>query len=263
MLLSVVIPARNEEAALPATVSAVEAALRREGIPHEIVVVNDASTDGTPEVLRKLSAEFDTVRAVTQPPPHNGFGLAVRCGLRASQGAFVAVLMADGSDDPEDLVAYYRRLQTGVDCVFGSRFVPGGRLIDYPPHKLVLNRLANWLVMVLFGLRLNDTTNAFKAYRREVVEAMAPLISKHFNLTVEMPLKAIVRGYSYEVIPISWRNRKSGVSKLKLQEMGSRYLFIVLYLLLEKWLSCGDYYRPVASPAAADRAGKGPAAAQG
>jgi dolichol-phosphate mannosyltransferase len=161
------------------------------------------------------------------------------------------VMMADGSDSPADLAAYYRKLEEGWDCVFGSRFIHGGRVVDYPSHKLVLNRLANWLIQVLFRLRLNDTTNAFKAYRREVVEGMQPLISPHFNLTVEMPLKAIVRGYSYTVIPISWTNRQAGISKLKIKEMGSRYLFIVMYIWLERMLSRGDYHRSQAAAAGA------------
>jgi dolichol-phosphate mannosyltransferase len=108
---------------------------------------------------------------------------------------------------------------------------------------MILNRLANWFIKTLFGVPFNDFTNAFKLYRREVIAGMQPLISPHFNLTVEMPLKAIIRGYSFAVVPISWTNRRTGVSKLKLQEMGSRYLFIVLYLWLEKHLARGDYHR--------------------
>jgi dolichol-phosphate mannosyltransferase len=120
----------------------------------------------------------------------------------------------------------------------------GGRVSDYPKLKLVLNRLVNLGIRVLFRHGYNDTTNAFKAYRREVVDHIQPLLSNHFNLTVEMPLKAVVRGSSYAVVPISWTNRAHGVSKLKLQEMGSRYLFIVLYVFLEHHLSRGDYHRP-------------------
>jgi dolichol-phosphate mannosyltransferase len=112
---------------------------------------------------------------------------------------------------------------------------------DYPRLKLAINRLANWFIRVLFRHRYNDTTNAFKAYRRETIEAIQPLLSKHFNLTVEMPLKAIVRGHSYEVIPTNWTNRTSGEAKLAMKEMGSRYLFIVLYVWLEHTLSRGDY----------------------
>jgi dolichol-phosphate mannosyltransferase len=113
---------------------------------------------------------------------------------------------------------------------------------------LFLNRLANAWIRAIFRHGYNDTTNAFKAYRREVIETMQPLLSNHFNLTVEMPLKAIVRGHTFAVVPISWTNRATGVSKLKVQEMGSRYLFIVLYVFLEHHLSRGDY-RATTSPA--------------
>ena len=151
--------------------------------------------------------------------------------------------MADGSDDPEDLVRYYRALEEGYDCAFGSRFIRGSAVRDYPRLKLALNRVVNTGIRVLFRSGYNDTTNAFKAYRREVIDTVQPLLSNHFNLTVEIPLKAIVRGHSYKVIPISWRNRREGESKLSLQEMGSRYAFIVLYVLLERHLSRGDYRR--------------------
>jgi dolichol-phosphate mannosyltransferase len=155
----------------------------------------------------------------------------------------VAIMMADGSDHPEDLVRYHRLLDEGWDCAFGSRFIRGSKVHGYPPTKLIVNRLANWFVRALFRHRYNDTTNAFKAYRREVIETIQPLFSNHFNLTVEMPLKAIVRGHSYRVIPISWINRTAGTAKLAMREMGSRYVFIVLYVWLEHTLSRGDYRR--------------------
>jgi dolichol-phosphate mannosyltransferase len=179
----------------------------------------------------------------------HGFGLAVRAGLDQCTGDAIAIMMADASDGPSDLVKYYAKLQEGYDCVFGSRFIPGASVVDYPFHKLILNRMANWFIRFIFGLDFGDTTNAFKCYRREVIEGISPLISSHFNLTVEMPLKAIVRGFSFAVVPISWTNRKTGISKLKIKEMGSRYLFIVLYIWLEKHLSRGDYHRHVATAA--------------
>jgi dolichol-phosphate mannosyltransferase len=243
MKLSVVMPARNEEGCVVETVSGILATLRREAIPHEIVVVNDGSTDSTEAKLLALAEIEPAVKVITNYGRH-GFGMAIRLGIDRSDGDAVAVMMADSSDSPEDLVVYYRQIEEGYECVFGSRFIKGGKVIDYPGHKLLLNRLANFVVRCLFGMRFNDVTNAFKCYRREVVEAMQPLISPHFNLTVEMPLKAIVRGFSYTVVPISWTNRKTGVSKLKIKEMGSRYLFIVLYLWLEKYLARGDYRRP-------------------
>lgn len=244
-LLSLVMPAYNEEGSVADTVISIVEFLRRHYVRHEVLVVNDNSRDGTESVLLHLSETYSEVRYVNNSYP-NGFGFAVRCGLENFRGDAVAIVMADGSDSAEDILQYYSKLQEGYDCVFGSRFVRGGRVIDYPTHKLIVNRMANLFVQVLFGLPYNDTTNAFKAYRREVIEGVQPLISHHFNLTVEVPLKAIVRGYSYAIIPITWKNRKSGISKLKIREMGSRYLFIVLSILLERWLSRGDYVRKAA-----------------
>lgn len=242
MKLSVVIPAHDEEESVPETVAAFIEALETARVDHEVLVVDDGSEDGTWEALGKLQDIYPTLRRLYNKPP-NGFGLAVRQGLEHFNGDAVAIVMADGSDSPQDLVLYYRRLEAGADCAFGSRFTKGGRTYGYPLHKLLVNRLANGFIRALFATGYNDVTNAFKCYRREVIEGCRPLISKHFNLTVELPLKAVVRGYRYEVVPISWTNRKSGVSKLKLREMGSRYLFIVLYLFLERHLSRGDYWQ--------------------
>lgn len=239
-LFSLVIPAHNEEGCIVPTIESITYLLETEKINYEILVINDNSRDRTEELLQQLSAKNNRVRYLNNYFP-NGFGFAVRCGLENFQGDAVAIIMADSSDSPQNIVDYYYHLQQGYDCVFGSRFIKGGKVIDYPVHKLMINRLANLFIKILFGLKLNDTTNAFKAYRREVIEGISPLLSHHFNLTVEIPLKAIIRGYSYDIIPITWENRKAGVSKLKIKEMGSRYLFIVLSLWLEKHLSRGDY----------------------
>ncbi|MGE0068150.1 MAG: glycosyltransferase family 2 protein [Solirubrobacterales bacterium] len=240
MKLSVVMPAQNEEGSVGATVEGVVAVLERESIDYEVVVVNDDSTDSTEAVVAAIGAANPRVRC-HRSHYERGFGMAIRAGLDVYEGDAVAIVMADASDDPEDLPRYLRILEGGSDCAFGSRFVPGAVVHDYPRLKLYINRLANQFIRVLFRHRYNDTTNAFKAYRREVIETIQPLLSKHFNLTVEIPLKAIVRGHSYEVIPTNWTNRTSGVPKLAMKEMGSRYLFIVLYVWLESTLSRGDY----------------------
>src|ERR1039457_4781986 len=121
-------------------------------------------------------------------------------------------------------------------------------VIAEPPMDPILAKSAsrnqrrpNLYLRLIFHAPLNDFTNAFKAYRRRALEGCRPFLSPHFNLTVEMPLKVIVRGYSWTVMPITWRNRRSGISKLKIREMGSRYLFIALYCWLEKHFSRGDY----------------------
>ncbi len=241
-LLSVVIPARDEEGCICSMVEQLHEELHRNNIPHEIVVVDDGSSDETWPLLQSLRQQISELKPVQNTGRH-GFGRAIICGLDNMSGDAVVIMMADESDDARDAVRYWQELGKGYDCVFGSRFIKGGGTVDYPRIKLIINRLANKFLQVFFGIRLNDTTNAFKAYRREVIDGCRPLIAPHFNLTVEIPLKAIVRGFSWTVIPITWRNRTTGEAKLKIKEMGSRYLFICLYIWLEKYLSRGDYHK--------------------
>lgn len=239
-MLSVVIPAHNEEGHIAETVRAIYTALANANIIHEILVINDNSSDRTEEILQQLQTKISSLRYVNNAPP-NGFGFAVRCGLAEFRGDTVAIVMADLSDAPDDLVRFYQKLNEGYDCVFGSRFMRGGKTVDYPLFKLMLNRLGNLFIQMLFFRGYNDTTNAFKMYRRHVIAGIQPLLAYHFNLTVELPLKAIVREYSYAVVPNSWHNRKEGVSKFKIKEAGSRYLFIIFYCWLERRLSMKDY----------------------
>ena len=244
MKLSVVIPARDEETSIASTLAGVARSLDRAGIDHEVLVIDDASSDGTQAAVAAAAEEDPRIRFLRSPNPP-GFGMAVRAGLDEFSGDAVAIFMADSSDDPDDLCRYHAILEEGWDCAFGSRFAPGGSVKDYPLVKLAINRLANLFIRLIFLHGYNDTTNAFKAYRREVIETVSPLLSHHFNLTVELPLKAIVRGSSFRVIPISWTNRTAGTSKLAMREMGSRYMFIVLYVWLEHHLSRGDYRRSI------------------
>lgn len=239
-LLSIVIPARDEEGCIASTVKHLNLELKLHEVPHEIVVVDDGSTDTTWQILEDLKVDIPELAHIKNPGPH-GFGRAIIYGMDHSAGDALVIMMADQSDDPRDVAKYWGLLNEGWDCVFGSRFVAGGGVIDYPKFKLFVNRRVNWFIRMLFRIKLNDTTNAFKAYRRTVIDGCRPFLSPHFNLTVEIPLKAIIRHYSWTTMPITWRNRTTGEAKLKLKEMGSRYLFIVLYCWLEKYFSRGDY----------------------
>jgi dolichol-phosphate mannosyltransferase len=233
--LTVVIPARDEEACIAATVEHLHVELRLHDVPHEIIVVDDGSRDRTYTILVALKNRIPELQPLQNSGPH-GFGKAIAFGLDRMSGDAVVIMMADGSDDHRDVVRYWQALNAGWDCVFGSRFIEGGAAIDYPRIKLLLNRLANTFLKLVFRIQLNDTTNAFKAYRREVIDGCRPLLAAQFNLTVELPLKAIVRGFTWTVIPITWRNRTTGEAKLRIKEMGSRYLITVLYVWVEKHL---------------------------
>lgn len=241
MKLSIVIPAYNEEESIVETIESIETALNQIKIEHEIVIVNDNSKDNTLSVLEDLSKKHTSIKYYTNKGP-NGFGYAIRYGLERFTGDCVAVMMADLSDSPYDLIKYYTTMLEGdYDCVFGSRWVRGGKVIDYPFTKKIINRIANRIIRLIMSIRYDDTTNAFKLYKREVIEGIQPILSPHFNLTIELPLKAIIRGYTYTVIPNSWTNRKYGESKLKINEMGSRYFFILMYCFIEKYFSKGDF----------------------
>lgn len=243
--LSVIIPAYNEEDSISDTIQTLYSVLLKYQIEHEILVVNDNSKDNTIEKLNSLRETVPSLVYFTNDGP-NGFGFAIRYGLERFSGDCVAIMMADLSDDPVDLVRFYHRMiEDNLDCVFGSRFIKGGKLIDYPFHKLIINRLANTIIRLVIGTKYNDATNAFKLYKKETIAGIQPFLAPHFNLTIELSLKCIVRGYSYTIVPNSWRNRKAGVSKLKINEMGSRYFFILMYCFIEKFFSKGDYKKNI------------------
>ena len=237
--LSIVIPAHNEERNLPDTVHELQAMLRTEKLPYEIIIVNDCSSDGTAGVIAGMMAEDPHVRTVNRTPP-GGFGRAIRAGLALVEGDVVVPYMADKSDDPVDVVRYYRKIEEGYDCVFGSRFRPGARVENYPTVKLIANRIVNRCIQAMFFCRFNDLTNAFKAFRTEVILDCGPYRASHFNITIEMSLSALIRKYKIAEIPISWYGRTWGSSHLRLSQMGRRYLATLLKVFAERLLISDD-----------------------
>jgi dolichol-phosphate mannosyltransferase len=239
LLLSVVIPAHDEEQNLAPTVEELVRVLDDEGIPFEVILVDDNSSDGTRRVAEELAARRPELRVISRRRL-GGFGRAIRAGLAVFRGDAVVILMADRSDDPHDVVRYYRKLEEGYDCVFGSRFRPGSTLSGYPRRKLVANRLVNKGIQLLFWTGFNDLTNAFKAYRRNVILECGPYSSSHFNLTIEMSLNALIRRYHIAEIPIHWYGRTWGASHLSVFRMGRRYLSVLLKLFFERMLVADD-----------------------
>lgn len=235
MKLSVVIPVHNEEAVIQRVTDELIRTLSGERIAHEVVLVDDNSTDSSGKLLDEMASRCEQIRVVHARPP-KGFGRAISLGLGHAAGECVVIYMGDGSDHPHDVLRYYEKLQEGYDCVFGSRFIKGAQVAGYPRLKLLLNRMGNLFIQALFMIGYNDVSNAFKGYKSAVIRQVEPLVSQYFNITVELPLKAIIRGFSYAVIPIRWNGRQSGVSKYRIRELSRKYFFSILYVWLEKML---------------------------
>ncbi len=239
LLYSILIPAYNEEKNIIPTLETLASKLREDGIPFELLVVNDNSTDNTAAVIQEKALEIPEIHLVTNTPP-GGLGRAIRCGLAHFNGDVLAVVMADSSDHPDDVVRCYRKIEEGYDCVFGSRFRKGSKVTHYPPVKLVVNRIVNKAMQVLFMTHHNDLTNAFKVYRRHVIESILPLQAAHFNITIEMSLSSLIRRHRIADVPITWSGRTWGVSNLRLRKMGRRYLCTLLMIWCERLLILDD-----------------------
>ncbi len=205
----------------------------------EVIVVNDNSSDETEAAVLRCSQVWPNVRLVRRHPP-SGFGRALRSGLPLANGEIIIVYMADMSDHPSDALHYYEKIVEGYDCVFGSRFIAGSKVRNYPAFKLMVNRVVNNAIRLMFWTEMNDLTNAFKAYRREVIENCGPYKSCHFNITLEISLSALIGGYKIAQIPIQWEGRTWGSSNLRLQVMGRRYLCTLLMMFFQRLLINDD-----------------------
>ena len=233
MKLSVVIPIKNEEMLIKKIVDQLHSELK--SLSYEIIFINDFSTDNTAKVTEEIIK--------TKPQMHvynnkrKGLGGAVNEGINKANGEAVCIMMSDLSDSIDDLKKYYSIIKDeSVDAVFGSRFIQGSKIIDYPKKKLILNRIFNLITKLLFFSDYNDFTNAFKIYKKNALLKTFPLVSESFNIFLELPLKIISRKMKYKIIPISWINRKEGVSKFDIKELRAKYLFTLTYCWLEKLL---------------------------
>ncbi len=232
-MLSILIPLRDEFDNLDNIVGKFDQNLQ--SINYEVIFVNDFSSDNTLQKAKTISSKKKNYKVYDNQK--KGLGGALNLGIEKTQGEYTCIMMADLSDDIDDLKVYYKKIsQNEHDAIFGSRFMRSSKVKDYPLNKLILNRIFNFFVKVLFLNKYNDFTNAFKIYRSDILKSFIPLISESFNIFLEMPLKIISRGYKYEIIPINWYNRKKGKTKFNMKELRSKYLFTLIYCFIEKIL---------------------------
>jgi dolichol-phosphate mannosyltransferase len=231
--LSILIPVRNEEENINIISKKIIKKIAIQS--YEIVFINDFSEDDTEKKLIKLNTS--NIKIVYYNNLRKGLGGAIDLGIKKSRGHYVCIMMSDSSDTVEDLNAYYNVISNyNLDAVLGSRFIKGGKTVNYPLLKMIFNRMGNLLAKFLLWTDLNDFTNGFKIYKRDCLIKLYPLVSESFNIFFELPLKVIIRGFKYKIIPISYYNRTVGEAKFKIQELGSKYMFTLLYCLLEKIL---------------------------
>lgn len=234
MSLTILIPAKNEEQIIKKTIENIVKSQIKE-IDYEIIVVNDFSTDKTIKILYKISKKNKRVRFFNNT--RSGLGGAIKLGIEKSKKKYVCIFMADQSDSLNDMSKYYKTISVGnLDAVFGSRFIPGSKIKNYPLKKLIFNRIFNNLCRLFFLNSFNDYTNAFKIYKKNILKSFFPLVSENFNIFLELPLKTVSRNFNFKIIPIYWINRKKGSSKFVIKELTSKYFFTFFYCWLEKVL---------------------------
>ena len=235
MDLTIIIPSFQEDRSIEKTVMNIYKFLKNKSIDFEIIVVDDNSNDNTDLIMNEISKSFDNIDFILSSRV-KGFGNSIVQGLEIAKGKYVSIMMADMSDSPSDLLCYYRELENNknLDCVFGDRW-SSGEIKGFPLLKRIVNRFGNYIISFLFRTNYKDFTNSFKIYKKEALMNISPIISNHFSITVELPLKMITRGYEYKIIKNSWENREHGVSNLKILDSIFTYSLIIFYCLIDKY----------------------------
>ncbi len=232
MDLTIIIPVKNEENNISNIVDSINSKIK---VNYEILFIDDFSTDNTANVIKNFQNENNKIKLIKNEL--RGLGQSIRNGIKHSNGKYLSILMSDGSDDLDDLNRYYFTIKDeNLDAVFGSRFLHKSKIYDYPKFKLILNRIFNYFVSLVYLNKYNDYTNAFKIYKKDTLLKIEPIVSESFNVFLELPLKIINRKLNYKIISINWYGRKDGVSKFKFKELRSKYLFTLIYCLAEKIL---------------------------
>ncbi len=232
-MLSIIVPVRNESDNLKDVFDYFTKNVK--DFRYEVLIINDFSKDETFKAAKDLEQKYDNFKILDNKK--KGLGGAINLGIERAEGDYIAIMMADRSDDINDLKNYVKIISSeNLDAVLGSRFLKKSKVKNYPIQKLVLNRIFNLFVSLIFWNKYNDYTNAFKIYKKKALVDILPLISESFNIFLEIPLKIISRNYKYKIIPINWMGREKGKSKFKINELRSKYLFTLIYCFIEKSL---------------------------
>ena len=234
-MLSIIIPAFKEGKIIDESVNQINKVLLNELIHFEIIIIDDHSNDKTLEKIKEISINYKNIKIFLNSSS-KGFGNSIVEGIKKAKGEFICIVMADQSDSPNDIIKYYSEIIKGdYDCIFGNRWEEKKLVENYPKFKFYLNRVGNKLLSYLFNIKYTDLTNSFKMYKKDVILELFPLISNHFSITIEIPLKIIYRGYNYKIVPNYWKNNQHTISNLNLFNVIKTYSFIAIYCLIERY----------------------------
>ena len=211
MKTSLIIPFKNEKEYAAITMAKVWDYMHKHDLDFELVAVDD-SDDGSWEILNEYKETQSNVKVVKGGDPP-GYGKALRRGFEVASGDILIPFNGDLCDSLEDVRSYISIIEDGYDMAFGSRYMEGGVIKDHPSLKVARSRAGIYFMRTIFATSCSDITNTFKAYRREVIDAVDPE-ADGYDLGLEIALKGIVKGFRYKTIPVVWSAREHGVSKM-------------------------------------------------
>jgi dolichol-phosphate mannosyltransferase len=237
--VSVVVPCHNEETNVELLVVRLRELFG--DYLHEVVLVDDNSSDGTRAVMLRLARRDARVRPVLRNPP-NGVGLAIADGLRAATGEYVLMMDSDFQHLLPEMHDLFDAVAAGYDVAVGSRFSRKSVLLNYPFQKIVANRGFHLLAQLLLLRRFRDLTNNLKLMRREVVDRLQ-LLEPGFAVNAETGLQPLLMGYAIDEVPISWINRTPdmGSSSFRLVRVGGGYWRVLWRLWWRQIFGRGPY----------------------
>lgn len=237
MKISVVIPAHNEEQNIENIVKLLFRNFR--SVVHEVIIVNDCSTDHTKEILTKLSKSHKKIIPVHRK--HNpGVGNAIREGLKkiSSKSDYVLLLDCDFVENIKDIRKMIGLAHT-ADGLLGSRFIKSGILVNYPIVKKIANRTFHKLMRLVLNIGHIDISNNFKLYKRHVIIAIQPYLkSSGFSINAETGIYPILMGYKLKEVPVSWigRTPEMGKSSFNVIKAGPGYVKVLIDVIKYKYM---------------------------